>query len=121
MLAAITVAPAPYLLITSLTPLNLINPQSGSDFSDPALNYRALWTGNFPASFVNSVPASTLSTALSLLIGVPSALEEAAWIDGCGVWGAFRRITSPLAAPGLAAIAVLCFVLPWNDFFFARS
>jgi multiple sugar transport system permease protein len=50
---------------------------------------------------------------------VPGALEEAAWIDGCGVWGAFRRIALPLSAPGLAATAVLCFVFSWNDFFYA--
>jgi multiple sugar transport system permease protein len=51
--------------------------------------------------------------------GVPRALEEAAWIDGCGVWTAFARITLPLAAPGLAATGVLCFILSWNDFFYA--
>jgi multiple sugar transport system permease protein len=51
--------------------------------------------------------------------GVPRALEEAAWIDGCGVWNAFRLIALPLAAPGLAATGVLCFVLSWNDFFYA--
>ena len=39
---------------------------------------------------------------------VPPALEEAAWIDGCGIWEAFFRIALPLAAPGLAATAVLC-------------
>jgi multiple sugar transport system permease protein len=50
---------------------------------------------------------------------VPRSLEEAAWIDGCNVWSAFRRIALPLSAPGLAATAVLCFVLSWNDFFFA--
>lgn len=50
---------------------------------------------------------------------VPASLEEAAWIDGCGVWQAFWRITLPLAAPGLAATAVLCFVFAWNDFFYA--
>jgi multiple sugar transport system permease protein len=50
---------------------------------------------------------------------VPRALEEAAWIDGCSVWRAFFTITLPLAAPGLAATAVLCFILSWNDFFFA--
>ena len=50
---------------------------------------------------------------------VPPALEEAAYIDGCGVWQAFRRIALPLAAPGLAATAVLCFVFSWNDFFYA--
>ncbi|MET0333016.1 MAG: carbohydrate ABC transporter permease [Rhizobacter sp.] len=50
---------------------------------------------------------------------VPEALEEAAWIDGCGVWQAFWRITLPLTAPGLAATAVLCFIFSWNDFFYA--
>lgn len=157
-------------------------------------NYRALWTGNFPKSFANSVAASTMSTVLSLALGVPAAyalsrwrfrarravamwilatrmappiaftipfflayrylhlldtvtglaiiyltfnlalviwmmqsffdsvpreLEEAAWIDGCSIWGAFRRIALPLAAPGVAATGVLCFILSWNDFFFA--
>ena len=43
----------------------------------------------------------------------------AAWIDGCGVWSGFRRIALPLATPGLAATSVLCFVLSWNDFFYA--
>lgn len=51
--------------------------------------------------------------------GVPRALEEAAWIDGCGVWQTFLRVTLPLSAPGLAATAVLCFILSWNDFFYA--
>lgn len=50
---------------------------------------------------------------------VPVALEEAAYIDGCGVWQAFWRVTLPLAAPGLAATAVLCFIFSWNDFFYA--
>ena len=50
---------------------------------------------------------------------VPEALEEAAWIDGCGIWEAFWRVTLPLTAPGLAATAVMCFVFSWNDFFYA--
>jgi multiple sugar transport system permease protein len=50
---------------------------------------------------------------------IPRALEEAAWIDGASVYSAFRRITLPLSAPGLAATGVLCFILSWNDFFYA--
>lgn len=50
---------------------------------------------------------------------VPASLEEAAWIDGCGVWQAFWRVALPLTAPGLAATAVLCFIFSWNDFFYA--
>jgi multiple sugar transport system permease protein len=51
--------------------------------------------------------------------GVPRELEEAAWIDGCDIWRAFRVVTLPLAAPGVAATAVICFILSWNDFFYA--
>jgi multiple sugar transport system permease protein len=50
---------------------------------------------------------------------VPRSLEEAAWIDGASVWSAFARVALPLAAPGLAATGILCFILSWNDFFFA--
>lgn len=50
---------------------------------------------------------------------VPASLEEAAWIDGCGVWQAFWRVALPLTAPGLAATAVMCFIFSWNDFFYA--
>lgn len=64
-----------------------------------------------------------LSVVIWLMQGffaaVPRSLEEAAWIDGCGIWQAFWRITLPLAAPGLAATAVLCFIFSWNDFFYA--
>ena len=157
-------------------------------------NYRALWTGTFPKSFVNSVVTSGVSTVLAMILGVPAAyalsrghfrakrrialwilatrmappiaftipfflayqnfgwldttaglvivyltfslalviwmmqpffeqvpreLEEAAWIDGCGIWSTFRNITLPLATPGVAATAVICFILSWNDFFYA--
>ena len=50
---------------------------------------------------------------------VPKALEEAALIDGAGVWGTFLRVTLPLSAPGLAATAIFCFLFAWNDFFYA--
>ncbi len=49
----------------------------------------------------------------------PRALEEAAWIDGATPFQAFIRIVLPLAGPGLAATAILCFLYSWNDFFFA--
>jgi multiple sugar transport system permease protein len=55
----------------------------------------------------------------SFFDATPRSLEEAAWIDGCGVWEAFYRIALPLSAPGLAATAIFCFLFSWNDFFFA--
>lgn len=50
---------------------------------------------------------------------LPRELEEAALIDGCGYWQAFRHIVLPLALPGVAATAILCFLFSWNEFLFA--
>ena len=50
---------------------------------------------------------------------IPRVLDEAALVDGAGVWGTFFRVILPLSAPGLAATAIFCFLLSWNDFFFA--
>jgi multiple sugar transport system permease protein len=41
-LVVVTLAPAVYLIVTSLTPLNLTNPQSAGDFSEPWRNYVTL-------------------------------------------------------------------------------
>ena len=61
----------------------------------------------------------TIVIVLAAMQSIPGHLYEAAHIDGCGVWQAFWRVTLPLAAPGLAATAVLCFIFSWNDFFYA--
>ena len=34
-------------------------------------------------------------------MSIPSELEEAALVDGQGVWGAFARIIMPIALPGM--------------------
>ena len=47
---------------------------------------------------------------------LPSELEDAALVDGCGRWGAFRRVALPLVAPGIAASAVFCLMISWNEF-----
>jgi len=50
---------------------------------------------------------------------LPKELEESAWIDGAGRYRAFVSIVLPLAKPGIAAAAILCLQLAWNDFLFA--
>jgi len=52
-------------------------------------------------------------------MSIPAELEEAALVDGQGVWGAFARIILPIAAPGMVAAFVLSLVLTWNEYFFA--
>jgi ABC-type glycerol-3-phosphate transport system permease component len=52
-------------------------------------------------------------------MGIPEDLEEAAMIDGCSRLGALFRVVLPLAAPGIAATAILGFMLAWNEYLFA--
>jgi multiple sugar transport system permease protein len=47
---------------------------------------------------------------------IPEELEQAALIDGCNRFQAFRRITLPLITPGMAAIFVLGVMFVWNDY-----
>ena len=51
--------------------------------------------------------------------GIPTELEEAAMVDGLGVWGAFFTIILPIALPGMVAAFILSLVLTWNEYFFA--
>jgi multiple sugar transport system permease protein len=50
---------------------------------------------------------------------IPRDIEEAALVDGDNWLGAFRRHILPLAAPGLAATAILVAISSWNEFLFA--
>jgi len=52
---------------------------------------------------------------------IPVDLEEAAMVDGDSRFGAFRRITLPLAAPGLAATAIFAVLVTFNEFLFALA
>jgi multiple sugar transport system permease protein len=47
------------------------------------------------------------------------SMEHAAMIDGCTRWGAFLRVALPSAIPGIAALAILCWLYTWNEFLFA--
>ena len=49
---------------------------------------------------------------------VPRELEDAAEMDGCSRFGFIVRILLPLAAPGILATALFCFVTAWNEFLF---
>ena len=192
-LALLVLFPFFWLIQISLRPKEELF-SSAILFTPTLENYLALWKGNFPFSFVNSIVSSTAATVLAMIIGVPAAyalsrgrfrsgrqiglwilvtrmappvaftiplyisfrwldlhdtrlglvivyltfslalviwmmkpffdsipreLEEAAAIDGCTTWQTFFTVTLPLAGPGLAATAVICFIQSWNDFFFA--
>lgn len=50
---------------------------------------------------------------------IPVSLEEAGALDGLSRLGILRRISLPLAMPGVAANALFVFMIAWNEFLFA--
>jgi len=57
-----------------------------------------------------------LSNYMKLL---PKSLNEAARIDGAGIWKQYWQIIMPLTLPAIAALATLEFTWIYNDFFWA--
>jgi ABC-type glycerol-3-phosphate transport system permease component len=55
----------------------------------------------------------------SYIESIPVALEEAAVIDGCNRFQAFRRVVVPQAIPGIMATTIFTFILCWNEYLYA--
>jgi len=55
----------------------------------------------------------------SFLAEVPREILEAAEVDGAGLLRILWNVVAPVAAPGLAATSLICFIFSWNEFMFA--
>ena len=66
---------------------------------------------------------STMSVAIWMMAAyfdsIPITLEEAAWMDGCSVFGSFTRIVLRNSLPGVLSTAIFAFLLAWNDYLVA--
>ncbi len=84
---------------------------------------RALGIYNTHLGLVLADTAFTLPIGIWLLKGffdsIPSALEEAAMIDGGTRLQALLLIIVPLALPGIVSTGVFAFLWSWNEFLFA--
>ncbi|MEI6501701.1 MAG: carbohydrate ABC transporter permease [Armatimonadota bacterium] len=49
-------------------------------------------------------------------VSIPTELEDAARIDGCGLWGIYRHVIMPLSGPALATLTTFIFLGTWNSF-----
>ena len=59
-----------------------------------------------------------IMTYMGFLKSVPTELEEAAMIDGCGAYRSMMQIVFPLLKPATVTLGVLYFLWCWNDFVF---
>jgi multiple sugar transport system permease protein len=80
---------------------------------------------NNPISLVLTYPTFLVPFCTWLLIGyfksIPYELEECALIDGASRLQILRRITLPLAVPGLISAGIFAFTLSWNEFIYALA
>ncbi len=72
------------------------------------------------------VPYSAFALSMAILIctgfmvEIPYDLDEAARIDGCGLWRTFFKIILPLMKPAYSTIGVYSYLQCWNEFMFAN-
>ncbi|AOZ97135.1 carbohydrate ABC transporter permease [Butyrivibrio hungatei] len=72
------------------------------------------------------VPYSAFALSMAILIctgfmsEIPMALDEAARIDGCGLFGTFFKIILPLMKPAFSTVGVYSYLQCWNEFMFAN-
>ena len=76
-------------------------------------------------------PVALIATNLSIVIpyaiwmikgfmdALPLDMEEAAMIDGASRFRAMIDVVVPVAMPGIVTATIFCFVVSWNEFFFA--
>ena len=57
----------------------------------------------------------------SFLAEVPKEILEAAEVDGAGLLRVLWQVIRPIAMPGIAATALICFIFSWNEFMFALN
>ena len=76
--------------------------------------------------FALILPYSAFSLAMGILISIgfmgdiPYDLDEACFLDGCGVWGTFLRVIAPLMMPAVATVGIYTFLQCWNELMFAN-
>ena len=65
----------------------------------------------------SAVPVFNIILMINFFRGIPSALEEAALIDGAGHFRILWQIYVPLAAPSIATVVLFSLVAHWNSWF----
>lgn len=96
-------------IITSVVPLFILF--AGLGLVDNLLGLTIIYVG------------STMTVATWMMAAyfdsIPMSLEEAAWIDGCSVFGSFTKVVLRNSLPGVLSTAIFSFLLAWNDYLVA--
>jgi multiple sugar transport system permease protein len=74
----------------------------------------SMWSIILPYAFY---PFGVYLAYIYFSTALPRELLEAARLDGCSEFGAFRRVALPLAAPIVALVGFFSFVANWTNYF----
>lgn len=83
------------------------------------LIFRSLgWIDTLRPLFVPAFFGSAFNIFMlrQFFLSIPTELEDAAKIDGCGPFGVWWRVMLPQVKPALAAIAIMATLGAWNNF-----
>lgn len=73
------------------------------------------------------IPYIAFAIPMSVMIivgffrGIPKEMEEAAYIDGCGIFKCFFTIMLPMVKPAIATATIFTFLGTWNELMFANT
>jgi putative aldouronate transport system permease protein len=73
----------------------------------------SLWALILPGA----LPVSIMVILMNFIRQMPQDIEEAAMIDGAGVFRRLIKVMLPLLKPALATVGLFCMVGHWNDWF----
>ncbi len=73
------------------------------------------------------IPYIAFGIPMSIMIltgfykAIPREMEEAAYIDGCGIFRSFITIILPIMRPAIATASIFTFLGTWNELIFANT
>ena len=70
-----------------------------------------------PVGSIGALPIFFMIIMMNFIRGLPAELEDAATIDGAGVFTVLIRVLMPLLAPAIATVGLFSIVGHWNEWF----
>ncbi len=106
-----------YVQIGLVTPISIIVLALYVLLGD--LGLRSTYMGTIMVYTASALPISIL-IIYAFMRSLPKELEEAAYIDGCGLIGAFSRIILPMVKSAISTVVIIVFMqYTWNEYFIA--
>lgn len=89
------------------------------------LSFKAIGINDSYLALIIPYVAFALPMAIFILSGfmesVPKSIEEAAVIDGCGIFRIVFQVIFPIVKPAIVTVLILTFLSTWNEFIMAAT